>query len=79
MVIWQLFLFPALSLFQGLSPAHEQICCELGKSSILVPISAIIAEAAVTSIPGIEHNKASGAGNGTRTRDIQLGKLTLYH
>lgn len=61
MVIWQLFLFPVLSLFLGLSPAHEQICCELGKSSILVPISAIIAEAAVTSIPGIEHNKASAS------------------
>lgn len=24
-------------------------------------------------------DRRSGAGNGIRTRDIQLGKLTLYH
>jgi hypothetical protein len=38
------------------------MCSEVGKNFIFVPISAIIAEAAVTSIPGIEHNKDSAYG-----------------
>ena len=27
----------------------------------------------------VNQKSQTGAGNGTRTRDIQLGKLTLYH
>lgn len=47
---------PALSLFPGLNPAHEQICCESGKADMSVPISARMEAAAVTSMPGTEHN-----------------------
>jgi hypothetical protein len=27
---------------------------------------------------GVEEARGNGAGNGIRTRDLQLGKLTLY-
>ena len=45
--------FPALSLLPGLKPAQEHICWESGKALISVPISAIMAAAAVTSMPGM--------------------------
>ena len=32
-----------------------------------------------TMIPEMLANNLDGAGDGGRTRDLQLGKLTLYH
>ena len=50
------FPFACALVIAGTQPRNRyaQICCESWKALISVPISAMIAAAAVTSIPGIE-------------------------
>ena len=47
--------FSGTLVVTGTQTAQEHICWESGKALISVPISAIMAAAAVTSMPGMEH------------------------
>ena len=51
-LILVVFLFPALSLFCGVSPAQEQRCFEVGNTDISTPISEITPMAEKAWIPG---------------------------
>lgn len=52
MLILVVFLFPALSLFCGVSPAQEQRCFEVGNTDISTPISEMMPMAEKAWIPG---------------------------
>src|SRR5680860_1644686 len=58
LMLCQTFFLPALSLFPGDTPAHEDTCLSVGKTDISVPSSAIITAAAVWPTPGIESNSS---------------------
>ena len=56
-LILVVFFFPALSLFCGVRPAHEQRCFEVGNTDISTPISEMIPIAAKRLDTRRRHNK----------------------
>src|SRR3989337_2843020 len=64
LLMWSFrFFLPALSLFPGLIPAHDDRCDALGNLLISAPVSAIIIVAPILSTPGIVSSNSTSSSS----------------